>query len=126
MNSLRREVQRWRAVPMAAKAMAGRARLAEHVKENPGTRSALWWRYDDPAELAGKQIDKMIDPSALADERDRRRRRLTKGRWSFERIESICRRRKGNDRPSSVATWKYCRIRAILSVWLSPRNLMTL
>jgi hypothetical protein len=22
--------------------------LAEHVKENPGTRPALWWRYDAP------------------------------------------------------------------------------
>ena len=22
--------------------------LAEHVKENPGTRPALWWRYDTP------------------------------------------------------------------------------
>jgi hypothetical protein len=35
------------------------------------------------AELAAKVVDKMIDPSAPADERDRRRRRLTKGPLEF-------------------------------------------
>jgi hypothetical protein len=35
------------------------------------------------AELAAKVVDKMIDPTAPADERDRRRRRLTKGPQEF-------------------------------------------
>jgi hypothetical protein len=35
------------------------------------------------AELAAKVVDGMIDPSAPADERDRRRRRLTKGPLEF-------------------------------------------
>jgi hypothetical protein len=35
------------------------------------------------AELAAKQIDKMIDPSTSADERALRRRRLTKGPVEF-------------------------------------------
>jgi hypothetical protein len=35
------------------------------------------------AELAAKVVEKMIDPSAPADERDRRRRRLTKGPLEF-------------------------------------------
>jgi len=35
------------------------------------------------AELAAKQIEKMIDPSAPAEERDRRRRSLTKGPLEF-------------------------------------------
>jgi hypothetical protein len=35
------------------------------------------------AELAAKVVDKMIDPTAPADERDRRRRRLTKGPPEF-------------------------------------------
>ena len=35
------------------------------------------------AELAAKVVDEMIDPTAPADERDRRRRRLTKGPQEF-------------------------------------------
>ena len=35
------------------------------------------------AELAARVADKMIDPTAPADERDRRRRRLTKGPPEF-------------------------------------------
>jgi hypothetical protein len=35
------------------------------------------------AELAAAQIEKMIDPAASADERDQRRRRLTKGPPEF-------------------------------------------
>jgi len=40
-------------------------------------------RSSRAAELAAKQIEKMIDPSATADERDQRRRRLTKGPPEF-------------------------------------------
>jgi hypothetical protein len=42
----------------------------------PGRRSRA-------AELAAKQIEKMNDPTAPAEERDRRRRRLTKGPLEF-------------------------------------------
>jgi hypothetical protein len=42
----------------------------------PGRRSRA-------AELAAKQIEKMIDPAAPAEERDRRRRRLTTGPLEF-------------------------------------------
>jgi hypothetical protein len=48
----------------------------EKVPRKPG-------RSVRAAELAGKQIDKMIDPSASADERAQRRRRLTKGPPEF-------------------------------------------
>jgi hypothetical protein len=40
-------------------------------------------RRSRAAELAGKQIEKMIDPSAPSEERDRRRRHLTKGPLEF-------------------------------------------
>jgi hypothetical protein len=40
-------------------------------------------RADRAKELARKAIDKMVDPSANPDERDRRRRQLTKGPLEF-------------------------------------------
>jgi hypothetical protein len=40
-------------------------------------------RRSRAAELAAKTIEKMIDPAAPPDERDRRRRRLTKGPLEF-------------------------------------------
>jgi hypothetical protein len=40
-------------------------------------------RADRAKELATKAIDKMIDPAAAPEERDQRRRRLTKGPTEF-------------------------------------------
>jgi hypothetical protein len=40
-------------------------------------------RRSRAAELAAKQIERMIDPSAPSEERDRRERRLTKGPSEF-------------------------------------------
>jgi hypothetical protein len=40
-------------------------------------------RRSRAAELAAKQIERMIDPSAPSEERDRRERRLTKGPLEF-------------------------------------------
>jgi hypothetical protein len=39
-------------------------------------------------ELAGKQIDKLIDPSATAEERQQRKRRLLKGPGEFREIRA--------------------------------------
>jgi hypothetical protein len=50
--------------------------LAKPPVGKPGRRSRA-------AELAAKQIDNMIDPAAPAEERDRRRRRLTTGPLEF-------------------------------------------
>jgi hypothetical protein len=43
----------------------------------------------------GKQIEKMINPSAPADERDRRRRRLTKGPLEFRENRADLPKAKG-------------------------------
>ena len=47
------------------------------------------------AELAAKQIDKMIDPAAPPDERAQRRRRLTKGPPEFREDRVDLPKRKG-------------------------------
>jgi hypothetical protein len=57
--------------------------LADTSKRIPAQDRPCGGATTRPAELAGKQIEKMIDPSALADERDRRRRRRTKGLLEF-------------------------------------------
>ncbi|MEO6781515.1 MAG: hypothetical protein ABI196_11480 [Bradyrhizobium sp.] len=43
-------------------------------------------RADRAKELASKAIDKMGDPTAHPDERDQRRRRLTKGPEEFREV----------------------------------------
>jgi hypothetical protein len=51
--------------------------------ETPSKPAGKTGRRSRAAELAAKQIEKMIDPSAPSEERDRRKRRLTKGPLEF-------------------------------------------
>jgi hypothetical protein len=53
---------------------------ATKPKQAPGARA------DRAKELASKAIDKMGDPTAHPDERDQRRRRLTKGPEEFREV----------------------------------------
>ncbi len=63
--------------------------------ETPAKPAGKPGRRFRAAELAAKQIEKMIDPSAPPEERDRRRRRLTKGPLEFREDRVDLPKRKG-------------------------------
>jgi hypothetical protein len=75
-----------------AKSQADRPSMAEAVRrlvelgltvKTRAKPTGKTGRRSRAAELAAKQIERMIDPSAPSEERDRRRQRLTKGPTEF-------------------------------------------
>jgi hypothetical protein len=71
-------------VATRAEAIRRLVELALKAKaETPAKSAGKTGRRARAAELAAKTIEKMIDPSATPDERDQRRRRLTKGPPEF-------------------------------------------
>jgi hypothetical protein len=74
----------WGAENGATRSEAIRHLVELGLKSDPASKpSSKPTRASRAAELAAKAIDKMIDSSAPADERDQRRRRLTKGPPEF-------------------------------------------
>jgi hypothetical protein len=70
--------------------IALRSELPSKPIARPGRRARA-------QELARDAIGKMVDPTASPEERDKRRRRLTKGPASFARLALISRRRRGSE-----------------------------
>jgi hypothetical protein len=60
-------------------------------------------RRSRAAELAAKQIERMIDPSAPSEERDRRERRLTKGPPEFREDRVDLPKAKGKAGPGPIS-----------------------
>jgi hypothetical protein len=79
------EVDKWAGsqvdAPTRSEAIRRLVELGLTIKTKAKQPSAA--RADRAKELATKAIDTMIDPSANPDERDQRRRRLTKGPSEF-------------------------------------------
>jgi hypothetical protein len=91
-------VEKWRAkqkpVPNLSEAIRRLVDLGLDIKTpaRPVSKPGRRLRAQD---LAAKAIDKMIDPAASTEERDERRRRLTKGPPEFREVRVDRPRAKG-------------------------------
>ena len=79
------EIEAWSAEHEAASRSGAIRRLVEIALkvETPSKPARSTPNKVRAAELAAKTIEKIIDPAAPPEERDRRRRRLTKGPLEF-------------------------------------------